>query len=189
VKKLFPERQVASEPEQLVTPSEPEAPREPERSPPATESSARPKIGKQSEVVEKPTLPAALAPPAATETRTVTKTRAAAEMTDLKGVGALPVVLWSAGGVGLVVGTIFAVVTKQHQANANDEEFVGGQLEIEKAKSSRIIASVALGIGAASAAAGFFVWLSSGRDDFSPQLSLLPIGNANEYGLAMTLDF
>lgn len=83
-----------------------------------------------------------------------------------------PVALWIAGGVGLATGATFGIMARSHAIHANDPAHDGGQLEIDKARTSQIAANVAYGVGAACALAGGAVWYLGRRSAAPPAVSV-----------------
>jgi hypothetical protein len=104
------------------------------------------------------------------------------------GVGILPITLWSAGGAGIITGIVFGALAKQHEDNANNPNFIGAQLEMDKAESDQLIANISYGVGAACAVAGFLVWLLSG-DDSSDRTAVVPVATPGGLGVGLVFGF
>lgn len=88
------------------------------------------------------------------------------------GPGVLSLTLLGAGVVAAGVGVVFGLKANSHRDNANDSNFDGAQLEIDKGKSAKLVANIAYGGAAALLAAGLLTWML-GSDD-AAAMSLLP---------------
>ncbi len=139
---------------------------------------AKPKTAEPPRVAATPT-PA----PLGAETPTVTEPASGGKTP------VVPIALLAVGGVGVITGVIFAVKAKGHESNANDENFIGGQLEIDRAKSANTIGMVALGAGAVIAAVGVILMMMGGDDAPPAEVALLPTLTENAAGLTVAFDF
>jgi len=130
--------------------------------------------------------------PAATSSEKVIETApttTARQEVTTGGVGALPIAMWAIGGVALGAGVYFNITARGHAANANDENFIGGQREIDAAESAQTISFVGLGVGVAAIATGFALWASSGESAEPPPVSVVPTASLDAYGFQMTMHY
>ena len=79
------------------------------------------------------------------------------------GPGAAPWILIGLGAVGTGVGAFFGSAAQAHLANANDTNFVGGQLEVSAGQDKALYANISYGVGVLSIAGGL-LWMLSGGD-------------------------
>lgn len=103
-------------------------------------------------------------------------------------IGALPITLWSTGGAGIVTGIVFGYLAKEHEDNANNPNFVGGQLEIENAENDALIANIAFGVGAACIVTGLLVWLLD-EEKTHERTSLVPISTPGGAGIGLIIKY
>jgi hypothetical protein len=103
-------------------------------------------------------------------------------------IGALPITLWAIGGAGIVTGTVFGFMMKEHEDNANNPNFVGAHLEIEKAESDALVANIAFGVGAAGILAGLLIWLLS-EEEVSERPAIIPIVTREGAGIGIVLEY
>ncbi|MEK7703992.1 MAG: hypothetical protein AAB426_03470 [Myxococcota bacterium] len=93
-----------------------------------------------------------------------------------------PWVLMGLGGVGVAIGGYFELAAIDHNHNAQDASYVGGQLEVDRAKSAEKVAWAAGLTGLGFVAAGVVTrWLGSA--DSGPMLAVTPA--ASGLGLAV----
>jgi hypothetical protein len=104
------------------------------------------------------------------------------------GIGVLPITLWSTGGAGLAAGLVFGFLAKEHQDNANDPGFVGGQLEIDKARTDQLVANIAFGVGGACLVAGLLVWLLSDSGP-EPATAVVPLAGNQSLGVGLVMEY
>jgi len=100
----------------------------------------------------------------------------------------VPGLLWGAGAAAIGVGAFFGSKAQDHETNANDKFFPGGQIEAQKAESSALIANICFGVGAAAIGGGLLALLLGG-DDAPESASLIPVVTPESTGVAVVGGF
>lgn len=100
----------------------------------------------------------------------------------------VPFVLFGVGAVALGTGVTFQVIAKSKEENANDPNFVGGQLDAQAAETNQTIAIVNFGLAGAAIAAGAVLLVIADDGDSEP-VAILPAVSSDGAGALVSVRF